>query len=137
MGAVSAGSLPTDEQINRLLDAAGQDAALVLQRVMPTVEHMERLRHAFVHLIFDIDDAIYCVPPDLQSSRLTKTPKRLARLVVRGSPYASARKRPLERTLARVDACVVGNSILAHFARRHARRVVEIPTTIQPVGEAP
>ena len=134
---VSAGSFPTIERIAALLDRGGPDAALILQRVMPNDEELGRLRVAYSRVIFDIDDAIYAVPPDLRASRLQKLPKQMVRLLVRGSPTASARRRPLKRTLAQVDLCVTGNSILAKFAGRYARRVVEIPTTIDPVDAPP
>lgn len=135
--AVATGSLPGAEQIASLLELGGMDAMLVLQRVMPSRGDTEHLHRSYRHLVFDMDDAIYAVPPDHESSRLTRVPKRAARLLVRGSPNASSRKRPLEQTLAQVDACIVGNSILAEFARRHARRVVEIPTTVDPVQRSP
>jgi glycosyltransferase involved in cell wall biosynthesis len=109
------------------------DAGLVLQRVMPSQGDIDRLHRSYRHVIFDIDDAIYNVPPDLGSSRLVGASKRLARQLVRGSAHASSRERPLKRTLTLVDACVVGNSILGEFARRHASRVIEIPTTFEPV----
>ena len=134
---VSAGSFPTVERIAALLDRGGTDAALILQRVMPNEEELERLRVAYSKVIFDIDDAIYAVPPDLRTPRLRKLPKQMVRLLVRGSPTASARKRPLARTLAQVDLCVAGNSILAKFAGRYARRVIEIPTTIDPIDSPP
>jgi glycosyltransferase involved in cell wall biosynthesis len=135
--ALSTGTYPEGERLDHLLELGGADAALVLQRVMPIGAGLERVRDSYRHVVFDIDDAIYAVPPDLSSSSLAKGFKRLPRLIVRGSPDASSRKRPLERTLARVDACVAGNSILAAFATRHARRVVEIPTTFEPVRELP
>ena len=134
--AVATGAFPGDEQIAGLLELGGMDAVLVLQRVMPGRGDTDRLRRSYSRLVFDIDDAIYAVPPD-ESSGATKVVKRAARLFVRGSPNASSRKRPLEQTLAKVDACVVGNSILAEFAGRHAPRVVEIPTTVEPVQQPP
>jgi glycosyltransferase involved in cell wall biosynthesis len=134
---VSAGSFPTREQVEALLERAGSDAGLVLQRVMPSADDLERLRRAYRNVIFDIDDAIYAVPPDISNSGLRKLPKQMVRLVLRGSPHASARKRPLARTLARADVCIVGNSILGEFADHYAGRVVEIPTTIEPVDSPP
>jgi glycosyltransferase involved in cell wall biosynthesis len=104
---------------------------------MPSQADIDRLHRSYRHVIFDIDDAIYTVPPDLGSSRLVGASKRLMRQLVRGSAHASSRERPLKRTLTLVDACVVGNSILGEFARRHASRVIEIPTTFEPVQAAP
>jgi glycosyltransferase involved in cell wall biosynthesis len=135
--AVSTGTYPGAEQIGALINLGGVDAGLILQRVMPNQADMERLRRSYRHVIFDIDDAIYTVPPDLGSSRVVAASKRLGRQIVRGSAYASSRQRPLRRTLALVDACVVGNSVLGEFALRHAQRVVEIPTTFEPVQETP
>lgn len=134
---LSAGSFPTASQIEALLENGGGDALLILQRVMPSERDLDRLRARYRRLAFDIDDAIYAVPPDNQASPLATLPKQAARLLLRGSPSASARKRPLSRALARVDVCVVGNSILSAFARRHASRVVEIPTTVEPVDQPP
>ena len=135
--AVATGSFPKAEQVDTLLRLAGKDAALVLQRVMPAVSAMDRLRRSYAYVVFDIDDAIYAVPPDLASSPIAKVPKRAARLLLRGSISASSRRRPLRRTLQHVDACVVGNPILGDFARRYAPRVVEIPTTVEPVAQLP
>jgi glycosyltransferase involved in cell wall biosynthesis len=135
--AVACGSFPGSDEVARLLALAGRDATLVLQRVMPRRRDTERLHHSYRHLVFDIDDAIYAVPPDLKSSWLEKAPRQMARLLVRGSPNASSRKRPLEQVLRQVDACVAGNSILAEFARHHAPRVVEIPTTVEPEQQPP
>jgi glycosyltransferase involved in cell wall biosynthesis len=134
---VSAGSFPTGDQIEAVLEKGGADTLLVLQRVMPSERDLERLRDSYRRLVFDVDDAIYAVPPDVSASRLAKLPKQAARLLVRGSPSASARKRPLAQTLAQVDACVVGNSILGEFARGYAPRVLEIPTTVEPVDRPP
>jgi glycosyltransferase involved in cell wall biosynthesis len=135
--AVATGTYPGAGQAARLLELGGPDATLVLQRVMPSREDIQRLRRAYGHLVFDIDDAIYAVPPDLASPRLKEAAKQAIRLLTRGSRTGSSRKRPLERTLARVDACVAGNSILAEFAGRHARRVIEIPTTVEPEQQPP
>jgi glycosyltransferase involved in cell wall biosynthesis len=137
LDVLSAGSFPTSEQVEALLERSGRESFLLLQRVMPSADQLRRLRQAYRRLIFDFDDAIYAIPPDLATSRLRKLPKQALRLVARGSATASARKGPLARTLAQVDICVAGNSILAAFARRYARRVIEIPTTIEPVDVPP
>jgi glycosyltransferase involved in cell wall biosynthesis len=135
--AVATGTYPGAGQVASLLELAGPDATLVLQRVLPGRSDTQRLRRAYRHLVFDIDDAIYAVPPDLDAPPLEQGAKQAIRLLVRGSRTASSRKRPLERVLAQVDACVTGNSILAEFARRHARRVIEIPTTVEPEHQPP
>jgi hypothetical protein len=135
--AVATGSFPGVEQVDNLLELGGMDAALVLQRVMPSRGDTERLRRSYRRLVFDIDDAIYAVAPGFAPPGLKQAAKQAIRLVVRGSRTASSRKRPLQRTLAQVDACVVGNAILAEFARRHARHVVEIPTTVEPERQSP
>jgi glycosyltransferase involved in cell wall biosynthesis len=135
--AVATGTFPGAAQIARLLEFGGTDALLVLQRVLPSRDDADRLRRSYRAIVFDIDDAIYSVPTDHDSPRLAKALKRAARLLVRGSPNASSRKRPLERTLTQIDACVVGNSILGQFARPHAPRVVEIPTTVEPDERPP
>jgi glycosyltransferase involved in cell wall biosynthesis len=135
--AVATGAFPGPDEAAELLDRGGADAVLVLQRVLPNRDVMERLRGSYGHVVFDIDDAIYSVPPDLNSPRITKVAKQAIRLAIRGSQTASSRKRPLERTLARVDVCVVGNAILGEFARRHARRILEIPTTVEPEPQPP
>jgi glycosyltransferase involved in cell wall biosynthesis len=135
--ALSAGSFPKPDRIQALMEAGGPTSVLVLQRVLPSREDLHRLRKRYGWLVLDIDDAIYAVPPDLRRSHLAKLPKQAARLILRGSRSASARKRPLERTLRAVDVCVVGNRVLAGFARRHAQRVVEIPTTVEPINSPP
>jgi hypothetical protein len=135
--AVATGYFPRTEQVNRLLDLSGDDAAIVLQRVMPDQHEIRRLRRAFRSVVFDYDDAIYAVPPDLASSSLLTGAKSVLRLMVRGATDASSRRRPLHRTLTEVDACIAGNSILADYARRHTELVVEIPTTVSPIKEPP
>jgi glycosyltransferase involved in cell wall biosynthesis len=132
---VSGGSFPTRAQIDELLRRKGKEALLILQRVMPTREEVEDLKVGYRNVLFDFDDAIYEAPPDSDSPP-AKLLKNGVRLLMRGSPSASARKRPLVRTLEQVDLCVAGNAILRAFAQRHAGRVVEIPTTVKPV-EAP
>jgi hypothetical protein len=99
---------------------------------MPAEEDMRRLRCAFGAVLFDLDDAIYAVPPT-HGRPATESAKRVARLAARGSTRASARRRPLIETLQEVDAAVVGNEILGAFVSRYARRVIEIPTTVEPV----
>jgi hypothetical protein len=134
--AISAGSLPDRERIQQILARADRSTALILQRVMPATTDMKRLSSAFGAVLFDMDDAIYATPP---SRRWTVAGgvKSAARLAARGSTRASKRRRPLVRTLRQVDAVIVGNEVLGNFARRFATRVVEIPSTIQPVGDAP
>lgn len=135
--AVSAGSAPTPAAIEMLLELGGDRAALVLHRALPGPADLERLRGHYPHLIFDFDDALYAVPPDLSRTWIRQLPKRAGRLLLRRSVYASARKRPLEDVLRSVDVCVGGNSILTAFAQRFARRVFEIPTTVRPLSEPP
>jgi len=130
----SAGSFPTQEQLAPILAAGSTSAALVLQRVMPPDDDLRRLRKNYAAIVFDLDDAIYAVPPDLRGSQLIAAGKGLARLVMRGSPTASARKKPLTQTLQGIDVAVVGNEILGKFVGRHAKRVIEIPTTVEPVA---
>lgn len=134
---VSAEPFPSGAQIRELLDRAEAGAALLLQRVMPSGGDMARLRRAYERILFDFDDAIYAVPPDPDQSPLRSLVKGAARLMLRGSPTASSRRRPLSRTLRSVDVCVAGNEILAGFARRHASRVEVIPTTVEPVALPP
>jgi glycosyltransferase involved in cell wall biosynthesis len=134
---ISAGSFPTEEQLHAIAAAAGSGATLILQRVLPAPSQMARLRAAYDRVVFDMDDAIYAVPPDLEGSRLAQAARAAARLARRGYPRASARRRPLIKTLREVDACVAGNAILAAFAHQHCPRVIEIPTTVSPVQEIP
>ena len=135
----SAGSLPTEEQLDALAAAGakGDGAVLILQRVLPGRGQLARLREAYDRLVLDIDDAIYAVPPDVGGSLPAQAVKAAGRVAIRGYPRASARRRPLIKALQEVDTCVAGNSILAAFARRHCRDVVEIPTTVSPVQEIP
>jgi hypothetical protein len=110
---------------------------LVLQRVLPAREDMRRLRDVFDRIVFDIDDAIYAVPPQVGEARHILLTKNALRAAVRGSPRASSRRKPLIRTLRSVDVCVAGNSVLSGFACRFAPRVVAIPTAVDPVAAAP
>jgi hypothetical protein len=133
----SAGAFPTEDQLNAIAAAAGSGATLILQRVLPAPSQLARLRAAYDRVVFDMDDAIYAVPPDLEGSRLAQAARAAGRIARRGYPRASARRRPLIKTLRAVDVCVAGNAILAAFARRHCPRVIEIPTTVSPVQEIP
>jgi glycosyltransferase involved in cell wall biosynthesis len=133
----SIGSLPTAEQVETLIESGGRGRVLVLHRVVPGERDMERLRGRYDAIVFDFDDAIYAVPPDVGGRSLTATAKKAARVVARGSASASARRRPLERVLPRVDVCVAANGVLLEYARLRARRAIEIPTTVQPVDAPP
>jgi glycosyltransferase involved in cell wall biosynthesis len=98
---------------------------------------MRELRGAYDAIVFDFDDAIYAAMPDIRGSWPKLAAKRLLRLAARGSTTASSRRRPLTKVLREVDVCVVGNEVLARFARRYARRVVEIPSTVDPIETPP
>lgn len=137
MDMFSAGSFPSEEQLDAIVAAAGSGAALILQRVLPAPSQLARLRDAYERVVFDTDDAIYAVPPDVEGWRLAQAARAAGRIAMRGYPHASARRRPLIKTLRAVDACVAGNAVLAAFARRHCPHVVEIPTTVSPVQEIP
>jgi hypothetical protein len=132
----SIGSLPTAEQVETLVARGGPGRVLVLHRVLPGEGDLGRLRGRYDAVVFDFDDAIYAVPPDVGGRALLTTAKKVGRLVLRGSPSASARRRPLQRVLPQVDVCVAANGVLLAFAERWARRAIEIPTTVSPV-EAP
>ena len=134
---IAAGTFPDRDDVESLLAAAGPGRVLVLQRVLPSTADMRRLRAAYDSIVFDFDDAIYAAMPDIHGSRLKLAAKRLFRLAVRGSTTASSRRRPLTRVLREVDVCVVGNEILAEFGRRYASRVVEIPSTVEPIEGPP
>jgi hypothetical protein len=134
--AISAPSLPDRERIQQILARADRSTALILQRVIPAPTDAKHLSAAFGALLFDMDDAIYVTPPNTRWT-IAEGVKRTARLVARGSTRASKRRRPLVRMLRHVDAVIVGNQVLGDFAGRFATRVVEIPTTIQPVVDPP
>lgn len=137
MDIIAAGTFPGRDDVEALLAAGGPGTALVLQRVLPTSAEMRRLRAAYDSVFFDFDDAIYAAMPDIRASRLKLGAKRLLRLAARGSTSASSRRRPLIKVLREVDVCVVGNEILAEFASRYAKRVEEIPSTVQPIAAPP
>jgi hypothetical protein len=105
--------------------------------VLPNRDGLAALRQGFARLAFDFDDAIYAAPPELGASPALRLLKRARRLALRGSTAASSRRRPLQRVLGTVDLCVAGNAVLAAFARRHAKQVIEIPTTVEPVAQLP
>ena len=132
----SARWLPERAQVKRIFDSSGSDAVLILQRVLPERHVLRALRSSFGALVFDFDDAIYAVPPAVGAHGVGRHLKATARLVLRGSRTASVRRRPLADLLREVDVCVAGNAVLARFARTYASRVVEIPTTIEPVPRA-
>jgi Glycosyl transferases group 1 len=134
---LSARSLPAPAQVEEIIAAGDVGASLILQRVLPTGAQLNRLGERYDRIVFDFDDAIYAVPPSVRGSRLVGVTKGAGRLVTRGFPRASARRKPLIRTLRAVDACVAGNSILARFAGAHCDHVVEIPTTVAPIEEVP
>ena len=132
-----ANPFPRREQLDSLVARGGSGAVLILQRVLPTPGELATLREAYEWIAFDLDDAIYAAPPRVGGSRAARGVKQAGRLLARGYPRASARRKPLIRALRGVDACVVGNAVLASFARRYCSRVVEIPTTVDPLPEVP
>jgi hypothetical protein len=134
---ITAQTFPEEDDIDDLLTAGGHGAVLVLQRVLPAAAAMRRLRASYEAVVFDFDDAIYAASPDARASVWRHAAKGALRLAVRGSTTASSRRRPLTSVLRQVDVCVAGNEILAGFARRYARRVVEIPSTVDPIESAP
>jgi hypothetical protein len=134
---MSSGAFPGASAISDLLEAAQSDAVLILQRVLPAPTDLRRLRSRYGRIIFDFDDAIFATPRDPESPPWLERGKRFARLLVRGSTRASARKRPLQQVLRGVDLCVVGNAYLGRFAARHCARVIEIPTTADPLPVLP
>jgi glycosyltransferase involved in cell wall biosynthesis len=134
---IAAGTFPEPHDVEQLVQAGGDDAVLVLQRVLPERADLERLRSAYGAVVFDFDDALYEAMPDLRGSALRRGAKQALRLAARGSTTASSRRRPLVRVLREVDVAVAGNEVLARFARRYARRVVEIPSTVEPVAAPP
>lgn len=137
MDVIAAGTFPRREELDALLAAGGRDTVLVLQRVLPSRADVQRLRVGYDAVVFDFDDALYAAMPDIRGSNLRNAAKRVLRFAVRGSTTASSRSRPLKRVLREVDACVAGNEILAGFARRYAARVVEIPSTVEPIDTVP
>jgi glycosyltransferase involved in cell wall biosynthesis len=134
---IIAGTFPLEDDVEALLAAGGRETALVLQRVLPTEADMKRLRANYGAIVCDFDDAIYAASPDLRASLLKRAVKGSFRFGLRGSTTASSRRKPLTKVLPEVDACVVGNEVLARFARRYAARVVEIPSTVEPVERPP
>lgn len=134
---IASGTFPGRDDVDALLGAGGRGAVLVLQRVLPPEAVMRRLRASYDAIVLDFDDAIYIAMPDVRSSSLRRTAKSALRLAARGSTRASSRRRPLVRALRHVDVCVVGNEVLTEFARRHTRRVVVIPSTVDPVESPP
>jgi glycosyltransferase involved in cell wall biosynthesis len=135
--AFSTQPFPASGQLDPVIDAGGPGATLILQRVMPSGDQMSVLRRSYDRVVFDIDDAIYAVPPDVGGVRAVAMAKAVGRLALRGSTHASSRKRPLAHALREVDVCVVGNPILGKFARRFTRNIVEIPTAVDPIKEPP
>jgi hypothetical protein len=130
-------ALPSDDEIEGIRAAGGDGATLILQRVLPDRDQVRRLSESFESVVFDFDDAIYAIPPTLEGTGLRNLARHAGRLLTRGYPRASPQRRRLIQLLGAVDASVAGNSILAAFARRHARRVAEIPTTVNPIAELP
>jgi glycosyltransferase involved in cell wall biosynthesis len=83
---------------------------VVLQRVLPPMSLLRSLLAINPTVVFDFDDALYTVP------------------ALRGR---------LEATLSLVREVSVGSETLAHYARRFARRVTVIPTTVNTSTYAP
>jgi hypothetical protein len=130
---VAAGTFPGDDDVEALFTAGSPGSVLVLQRVLPTPSEIRRLRQRYDAVVLDFDDAIYETMPDLRQSALRGRMKETLRLVLRGSRTASGRKQPLIKALREADACVVGNDVLAQFARSYTDRVMVIPSTVEPI----
>lgn len=137
VGAYSVPWRPGSGHIAHLVELARGSTLLILQRVMPDREQMAILRSRYQGIIFDIDDAIYAAASNLDENHLMRVGKSLARRAMRGTPWASPRRRPLLETIRDVDVCVVGNEILGDYLRPHTRRVEEIPTTVEVLPRPP
>jgi glycosyl transferase family 1 len=130
---LSVATYPSKSDLATMQHASDGDAVLILRRVMPGTRDIRELRRSFLGVVFDFDDAIYAVPPNLGRSRLSIDLKRASRSLIRGSADASSRRRPLLRVVGEVDVVVAGNEILADFVRSRAQAVTVIPTTVTPV----
>jgi glycosyltransferase involved in cell wall biosynthesis len=98
---------------------------------------MQLLRARYHAVVFDFDDAIYAAMPEIRAPVVRRTLKAGFRLLARGSTTASRRRRPMIRVLRGATVAVAGNEVLARFARRYAQRVVEIPSTVDPIPSPP
>jgi hypothetical protein len=95
--------------------ARGFDAT-VLHRRLLTASHFRRLRRNARHLVFDFDDAL-CYRP--------------------APPHRSwSRARRFFRTVEASDLVLAGNRVLAGYARLRARRVLVLPSTVDPYPAA-
>src|SRR5205809_7202832 len=80
---VSAGTFPSRDAVEAMLDLGGRGVALILQRALPSPADLDRLRARYTHLVFDVDDAIYTVPPDHSRRRFRRLSKQAARVLQR------------------------------------------------------
>lgn len=99
-----------------MLRARRYDSVLIVRECFPAgpayLEHL--LRRVARRIVFDFDDSIW-LPSESERNRLfawLKRPEKTARI------------------LAISDLAIAGNAYLADYARRYARRVTIIPTTI-------
>jgi hypothetical protein len=130
---IAAGTFPDQDDIEALSEAGSRGSVLVMQRVLPSPDEMRHLRARYDAVVLDFDDALYETMPAVGQPVLLGALKGALRLALRGSRTASSRKQPLVKALREADACVVGNAVLAQFARRYTDRVVVIPSTVEPI----
>jgi glycosyltransferase involved in cell wall biosynthesis len=93
---------------------AGAVDAVFLQKRVPTLGNLLRLRRRAAYLLFDFDDALWLR-------------RRRDNTVCKASPRTRLR---LAATLRLVDQVIAGNEYLASYTRRWNRRVAVLPTPI-------
>lgn len=122
-------TLPRGRYVRRVLERRADLRAcdlLVLAKIKLTLGEWGLVRRSAGRVAFDLDDAVYLRRP----RRPGQAPGR--------SPW---RRYKFDRTCALADVVVAGNETLAEHARRRARRVVVLPTSVNaadyPADERP
>src|SRR5947208_16716425 len=75
----SVAQYPTRDQVDLLAAEGTEDTVLILQRVLPGQDQLDRLKALYQATIFDMDDAIFATPRDPRGLGWVEWVKRVGR----------------------------------------------------------
>lgn len=123
--------------IENIINECGIYDIIYIYRSLIPPKIIKQIKNKCNKLVFDFDDAIYCVS-SLQSSKdfdsyykINERIKRIYRKIIRGNEFFSERKVYLDNTLKLCDGVIAGSTELANYSKKNCDKVIIAPT---PVG---